>query len=220
MRESDLPTDDECFAILKRFAVPPHIIDHSVAVASVGVFLAGRMNSGGICVDSELVRKAGLLHDMLRVCDCPTLDTRRSDRGITRRERLLWKQLRAKYSSIGHEEAAYELLKDKYPALALVVKRHRYAALLDETDRPRSWEEKLLYYADKRVMHDRIVPLGQRLQEGHRRNRHMHRSQTDGESLTNKVDPLIFDLEREIFEKIDLEPLEVTEELVSAAAGF
>ena len=34
-----------------------------------------------------------------------------------------------------------------------------------------SWEEKILYYADKIVMHDKITTLKERLKEGHSRYR-------------------------------------------------
>jgi len=89
-------------------------------------------------------------------------------------------------------------------------------AMLDEKVRPETWEEKLLYYADMRVMHDKIVPLKQRLAEGHKRNIHMHGSAAKSKINTAKVDPLIFQMEKEIFEKIGLDPLEVTEEFINS----
>jgi hypothetical protein len=89
-------------------------------------------------------------------------------------------------------------------------------ALLDEKDYPETWEEKLLYYADKRVMHDKIMPLKQRLAEGHKRNVHLHGSPTQSKVNTAKVDPLIYEMEEEIFEKIGLDPLKMTEELIDS----
>ncbi len=87
---------------------------------------------------------------------------------------------------------------------------------LDEKDRPETWEEKLLYYADKRVMHDKIMPLKQRLAEGHKRNVHLHGSAAQSKTNTSKVDPLIYEMEKEIFEKIGLDPLEVTDEFIDS----
>ena len=124
--------------------------------------------------------------------------------------------MRVKYKSSSHEDAAYDILKEQYPALALTIKRHRYMALLDEKEKPESWEEKLLYYADKRVMHDKIMPLKQRLAEGHKRNVHLHGSAAQSRINTEKVGPLIYEMEKEIFEKIGLDPLEVTEEFIDS----
>ena len=87
-------------------------------------------------------------------------------------------------------------------------------AMLSENGRPTSWEEKLAYYADMRVMHDKIVPLKDRLEDGHKRNVFLH--ETDPQSKINmvKVDSLIYRLEKEIFEKICLDPTVVTDELI------
>ena len=89
-------------------------------------------------------------------------------------------------------------------------------ALLDEKEKPRSREEKLLYYADKRVMHDKIVSLKDRLAEGHKRNIFQHGSAEQSRINTAKVDPLIYEMEKEIFKKIALDPLEVTEEYIDS----
>ena len=75
-----------------------------------------------------------------------------------------------------------------------------------EGERDLTWEEKIVYYADKRVMHDKIVPLKERLEEAHKRNIHFHGGQTQSDIVTSKVDPLIFALEEEIFSQIDLTP--------------
>ena len=174
--------------MLKEHHVPPHIVKHSLAVAKLAVFLAERLKENGIAVDVNLVDRACLLHDIFRICDLE--------------------------KSEAHEDAAYNLLKGKYPALALTVKKHRYTALLDEKERPTTWEEKLVYYADKRVMHDRIVSLKQRLEEAHKRytppRHHKVRRNID----TAKIDGLIYKLEKEIFNKVGLDPLEVTAEFI------
>ena len=99
-----------------------------------------------------------------------------------------------------HEDAAYEVLKEKYPVLALTIKRHKYAAILDEQEGPRTWEEKIVYYADKRVMHDKVVSLGQRLEEGHKRNTYLHHTEVQHKINTSKIDSLIYKLEQEIFQ--------------------
>lgn len=210
MKECNLPTRKQCLALLKQFHVPLHIRKHSLAVATLGVFLAKKLKEKGISVDVDLVDRACLLHDLLRICDLEESGYDRSRQAITDEDRAKWQQLRARYRPFCHEEAAFALLKDVYPELALAIKRHRYDALLDEKDKPVTWEEKIVYYADKRVMHDRIVPLKERLEEAHRRNVPQRNCANKAKLNTERIDAAIFELEREIFDTIGLEPDEVT----------
>ena len=174
MKDCSRPSRKECLVLLAEYHVPPHIVSHSKAVAKLAVFLAQRLNEKGEAVNIALLEGACLLHDLLRVHDFKESDYNKFEQNLPEEEKAKWQQLRAKYKAISHEDAAYDILKDKYPALALMIKRHRYMALLDEKEKPKSWEEKLLYYTDKRVMHDKIVPLKERLAEGHKRNAYQH----------------------------------------------
>jgi len=74
MKESNLPTRQECFNIMKKYHVPSHILDHSQSVAKLAVFLAKKLNENGIIVDVALVERACLLHDMVRICDFNEVD--------------------------------------------------------------------------------------------------------------------------------------------------
>jgi putative nucleotidyltransferase with HDIG domain len=188
MKKYNLPTRKQCFDIFKKLRVPAHIVKHCLATAKLAVFLAQRLNEKGILVDVHLVDKACLLHDIFRISELE--------------------------NSEAHEDAAYNLLKEKYAALALAVKKHRYTALLDEKEKPNTWEEKLVYYADKRVMHDRIVSLRERLEEAHKRN--APHPEAQGKIDTAKIDNLIYRLEKEIFDKVGLDPLGVTAEFIDS----
>jgi len=216
MKKYNLPTRKECFEIIRRCRVPPHMVKHCLAVAKLAVFLAHRLKDNAVVVNVDLVDRASLLHDILRVCDMKESDYRLFEKPVTERDKATWRLLKAKYNKICHEEAAGELLKAKYSALALTIRKHRYTAILDDNEKPSTWEEKLLYYADKRVMHDRIVPLKDRLEEAHKRNVHLRRTRAQSEISTVKVDSLIFKLEEEIFNKIGLDPVEVTDEFVDS----
>jgi len=189
---------------MDEFGVPLHIRKHSLAVAKLGVFLAKKLKEKGISVDVDLVDRACLLHDILRICDLRESGYDRSRQAITDKDRAKWRQLRARYRNLCHEDAAFALLRDAYPELALAVKRHRYAALLDEKDKPVTWEEKIVYYADKRVMHDKIVPLKERLEEAHRRNTAQRNCANQAKLDSERIDAVIFELEREILDKIGL----------------
>jgi putative nucleotidyltransferase with HDIG domain len=197
--------------MLKEHRVPSHIVRHSLTVAKLAIFLAERLKEKGVPVDVNLIDRACLLHDIFRICELEKSDYGKSEQEIAHGGKTKLQQIKS------HEDAAYDLLKEKYPVLALAVKKHRYSALLDEKERPRTWEEKLVYYADKRVMHDRIVPLKQRLEEAHKR--YAPRPKAQGGINPAKIDRLIYKLEKEIFAKIGLGPLAVTADLVSPGRG-
>jgi len=194
--------------MLKEHHVPSHIVAHSLAVAKLAVFLAERLKAKGVSVDVNLIDRACLLHDIFRICELKKSDYGKSDQEIAHGGKTKLQQIKS------HEDAAYDLLKEKYPVLALTVKKHRYSALLDEKERPHTCEEKLVYYADKRVMHDRIVPLKQRLEEAHKRN--APRPKAQGGIDPAKIDRLIYKLEEEIFSKIELNPDEVTSDFINS----
>lgn len=216
MKKSSLPTRKECLAIIEEHHVPQHIVKHSLAVAKLAVFLAQRLTEKGITVDVNLVDRACLLHDIVRICDFKELDYGRFEQAVTTEDKAIWQQLRAKYKETPHEYAAYDILKDKYPMLALTIKKHRYIGILNEKEKPNTWEEKLVYYADMRVMHDKIVPLEKRLTEAHKRNVHFYKTEAQRLSTIAKVDPLIYSLEKEIFDEIGLSPLDITDEFIDS----
>ncbi len=220
MNECNLPTRQQCFELMEQLHVPLHIREHGLVVAKLGVFLAKRLKEKGIAVNPELVDRACLLHDVLRVLDFNESDYNRFEQSVPKEHKTKWQQLRAEYESACHEEATYELLKDRYPVLATTIKRHKYTALLDEKEKPNTWEEKLVYYADKRVMRDKIVPLKPRLEEAHKRNALLREIGSASKTDTAKVDSLIFELEQEIFDRIGLDPEEVTEEFIDSHREF
>jgi len=216
MKKCNLPTRKECFDIIKEYHVPLHILNHSLAVAKLAGFLAERLREKAVAVDVNLVDRACLLHDTARVCDFERLDYSRFKQTVTEQDKAKWRQIRAKYKGIRHEDAAYEIFKEKYPVLALTIKRHKYTAMLNKQTRPNTWEEKIVYYSDMRVMHEAIVPLKSRLEDGHKRNAFLHCSYLQGKINTDKIDLLIYRLEEEIFAKVGLDPLKVTDEFVDS----
>ncbi len=185
-------------------------------MAKIAVFLAEKLKEKGVVIDIDLVERACLLHDMTRLCEFEKSDYNNSGGALTDQEMAAWDRLRATYKGISHEDAAYELLKEKYPQLALTIKKHKYAALLDEKEKPCTWEERIVYYADKRVTHERIVTLKERLEEAHQRNENLQCAKGQREIDTAKIDHLIFELERQIFTKTGLNPDDVTEEFIDS----
>lgn len=216
MRNCALPSRDECLALIGECHVPVHIARHSAATALLGVFLAERLNASGVTVDVELVERACLLHDLFRVCESPLEDFSGFEQVVTEEDKRKWRRLKAHHGGMRHEDAASAFLNDAYPVLAETIRKHRYTAILDERDRPRTWEEKLVYYADKRVMHDRIVPLQERLDEAHERNAARRKAAGFDDADIARIDAAIFALEAEIFGVTGLDADAVTSEFIEA----
>jgi HD superfamily phosphohydrolase YqeK len=193
-----------------------HIIKHSQAVAKLGVFLAQRLVEQGIPVNVDLVECACLLHDIFRVCEFPLEDFSRFEQKVTEEDKDKWRELKEQHGGVRHEDAACAYLKDAYPILAQTIRKHRYTAIVDKDDMPRTFEEKLVYYADKRAMHDKIVPLRERLDEAHKRNAAKRRAAGIDPDQIARVDAAIVELEAELFDLIGLDPNAVTAEFIDS----
>jgi len=248
MRNYALPDRDECLALIAEYHVPVHIVRHSEAAARLGVFLAERLNENGATVDVALVERACLLHDLFRVCDFPLEDfscvgSRRVTGPTSTKTRPHCSSARAtpswprRYASIATRP---------FSTSRTGPRRGRRGSSTTPTS---AWEEKLVYYADKRVMHDTIVPLRERLEEAHHRSGIVlaragkqrdinteqkvdalifhHRSgivlakagKQRDINTEQKVDALIFKLEKEIFAHLTLAPDEITAEFIDGYAG-
>jgi hypothetical protein len=205
--------------LLKEYRVPSHIVRHSVAAAKMGVFLGERLRAARHDVDVALVDRACLLHDLMRACDFKLQDFSRFEEPVSEETKAFWRRLKERYDGRGHEYAAYDVLKGKWPELAVVIRRHKYVSPISEEDRPQSWEDKLVYYADKRAMHDVIVPLQERLDEAHARSAAMHGTSKEREEKIAVIDALIFEMEKEIFDEIGIEADLVDDRFIDSFVG-
>ena len=167
-----LPTHEECMALLDEHEVPEHIRKHSFAVNKASVFLAKKLKGSGIDIDVELVDRASLLHDIDKL---PTLENGQ------------------------HGIMAKNILTEKgYVKIGEVIHKHLFHSILDNG--LKTWEEKILNYADKRCQEDEIVTLDHRFAYGRKR----YKDHED--PRTGEAEDLFRQLEKEIFKKIDLNP--------------
>lgn len=132
------PGAGECLGVMARFEMPAHIRAHCRAVATVALFLARELNVGVFGeLDLNLVVAAALLHD------------------ITKRYSF--------DNSLDHALTGAKLVKRLgYGPVAPLVRQH---VVLSAT-RPagRVSEVELVNYADKRVVGDEVVSVGQRFE--------------------------------------------------------
>ena len=133
-----IPDGEECFQLLKRYAVPENVIKHSRMVLRIARLLCRELNLRGEGMDPSLVQAAALLHDIAKLASFQTGEN--------------------------HSHAGARLLRELgFPEVAEIVRQH---VVLDPgMDHGRITEAVVVYYADKRVKHDAVVSLGERFQD-------------------------------------------------------
>lgn len=128
-----IPDRQECYQIMYRMKMMDHIVVHSLQVCRVATFLADSLEAD---INPDLVQAAALLHDITKTRSIET----REDHAHTGKELL---------TGLG------------YPDVGNIVGQH---VLLDEyfaSDSPT--EADVVNYADKRVVHDKVATLSQRI---------------------------------------------------------
>lgn len=130
-----MPTEEDCRRIVSDLGMLDHIAAHCLQVCRVSLLLTDHL--GLPTLNRELIRVAALLHDITKTRSFQTLED--------------------------HAETGERLLADLgYPEVGRIIGQH---VRLDR-DPPLSaapTEEEIVNYADKRVLHDRIVPLAERM---------------------------------------------------------
>ena len=215
----NLPSKEDCaYLINYTFRVPANIVNHSIQVNRLSVFLAKKLKEKGEGVDIDLVDRASILHDLLKIIEIKDTGLifkppgKKDTMVVSKQDRMKWLELRKKFYGLTHEEAAYKVLKEKYPELALVILKHGYHYPEDEMTL-NTWEEKLVYYSDKRVMHSDIVSLKERLEDGHKRYEKQLKLKGIDKKFQEKVDAYVMNLEKEIFNKLGFAPESVLKEI-------
>jgi uncharacterized protein len=131
-----IPSKIECLEMLLRMDSLEHIVAHSVRVCRVALLLVDYFNQNELELDRELVRAGALLHDIAKT------------RSIETGER--------------HSETGGRWMVDAgYPEVGEIVRQH--VKLDHYFDSRRVSEAEIVNYADKRVLHDRVVPMDQRM---------------------------------------------------------
>ena len=127
---------DTCLQLLCDTQMPEHIVAHSVQVCRVAMCLTGHLASKGNHLNGQLVQAAALLHDITKNRSFDTAENHALTGG-------------QKCADLG------------YPEIGTLVRQH---VRLDDYSDPQDISEAVIInYADKRVLHDRIVSLDERM---------------------------------------------------------
>ncbi len=135
MDNTKIPSKSECLAILAKNKTPSNVIGHCKAVCKVAEEVADRLIGKGIKVNKELVIAAALLHDIER---------HKKD----------------------HISKGARLLKEMgFPEIAKVIKKHSLHQIEENEVQPKTIEEKIVFYADKKAKGSKIVSLKERFED-------------------------------------------------------
>jgi uncharacterized protein len=183
-----IPTKDECLRLMNQYGMLSNIVDHSIQVTRVALYLAKELRKRGQRIDVSLVEAASLLHD------------------LTKAESLR--------TSEDHARTGAELLKGMgYERVGEVVAEHIH--LLKRNDASFISEEEIVYYADKRVQHDRIVSLEERF------NDLVDRYGKGKESFEQieELKKVTFEIEVRIFSFLEMDPTAIEKFLFEENPG-
>jgi uncharacterized protein len=150
----NIPSKIECFQLMCRMQMLENIVAHSMQVCRVGECLVEQLKFQGSQLNGQLVQAAALLHDITKTRSFETEEN--------------------------HALTGGQVLADfGYPQVGDLVRQH--VRLDDYCELQILSEAVIVNYADKRVLHDRIVSLNERMnyiQERYgSRPEHQHRIQ-------------------------------------------
>ncbi len=132
-----IPDIAECKELMSRYDMLPNILEHSLQVMRVSLAITDHLKER-VSVNRDMVIAAALLHDITKT------------RSIKTKEK--------------HAASGGKLLRELgFPEIAGIVEEH---VTIQKFNPERILEEKeIVYYADKRVMHDKIVTLEERMND-------------------------------------------------------
>lgn len=132
-----IPSREECDELMVRYAMLPNIIAHSRQVMRVSLAITDHLQTA-VSVNRDLVLAAALLHDITKT------------RALQTKEK--------------HDQSGGKLLEAMgFMSVGGIVRQH--VALTDFRPDGRLTEHEIVNYADKRVMHDRIVSIPERMKD-------------------------------------------------------
>ena len=128
-----IPTRQECYHIMYDMKMMDHIVLHSLQVCRVAMFLADSLEAD---LNMDLVQSAALLHDITKTRSIKTHE----DHAQTGKQLVI----RLGYTEVGNIVGQHVLLDKSFAS-----------------DGPT--EADVVNYADKRVLHDKVATLSQRM---------------------------------------------------------
>lgn len=132
-----IPLKQECLRLYAAMEMPDHIQDHSRLVCRVALLLTDGLISAGVPLNRDLVRASAMLHDITKPRSFSTGEN--------------------------HAKTGGEYLEAMgCPEVGSIIRQHVVLDHYFAADCPD--EAEVVNYADKRVLHDRVVSLDDRME--------------------------------------------------------
>lgn len=131
-----IPSKQECYRLIREMEMLEHIVAHSIQVSRVAVVLVDHLLEQDITLNRNLIQSAALLHDITKTRSFETGE----NHAFTGDQFL---------SGLGYHEVGD------------IVRQHIRLDVYTISGPPTGAE--IVNYSDKRVLHDKIVPLRERM---------------------------------------------------------
>ncbi len=186
-----IPTPDEARQLWNKYNLPERKRVHVQLVADVALFLSGKLHiiDHSIHIDTNLLEAGALLHDI--------------DKAIPR------------LPGEHHPETGVRILREEgMKEVADLIQYHSVQYIGDSKTEPKTWEEKLLFLSDKMVKQE-VITVDKRFD--------LWFSEADlpeaQKEMLRAVFPKVKQLEKEIFDKIGIQPQDVGQLLLRLKEG-
>ncbi|MBI5152492.1 tRNA (adenosine(37)-N6)-threonylcarbamoyltransferase complex ATPase subunit type 1 TsaE [Candidatus Peregrinibacteria bacterium] len=158
------------YKLYKKYHTPQHVIKHMEVVADLAHEIALRLIKKGKKINLRRVIELALLHDLLK------------HKSFQNREINDVELTSAALGALGRKDLSHPILTQQFEAI------------ISPKIAPTALEEKIVYYADKRVKHSRIVALSERLRDGRKR----YWQAKPAPKIVDKIEKKIFELEEQL----------------------
>jgi uncharacterized protein len=179
-----IPSVNDCLDLMEQYHMLPNIKDHSIVVARVAEIITKGLISAGHDLSLETVVAGALLHDIGKTA-CLDNDDDHAVRGV---EICLSHNL----ESVADIVAEHVILKKYFP------------------DNNFS-EKEIVYYSDKRVNHNQVVSLEERL--AYILERYGQNKEKRCQAIKRNY-ALCQDLEKRLFSDLPFQPIDISNLLV------
>jgi uncharacterized protein len=166
-----IPTIEQCYEMMERYGMLENIKAHSIMVEKVASFLGMEFKKAGKDVSLSKIAAGALLHDIAKT---QSLSTRED------------------HAARGSEIC----IANHFEEIADIVREHVIMRSFDSDGDVN--EKEVIYYSDKRVNHDKLVSLDERMQHLFMRyakdNKRMENQIEENFILCKKVEKKLFGL--------------------------
>ncbi|QTA92309.1 HD domain-containing protein [Desulfonema magnum] len=131
-----IPSKKQCYELIHEMEMMEHIVAHSIQVWRVASFLTDHITKHEVYLNPELIQASALLHDITKTRSFKTGE----NHALTGKELL---------TGMG------------YPEVGDIIGQHVVLDAYFESETPT--EAEIVNYADKRVLHDKVALLEERM---------------------------------------------------------